>query len=162
MGKSDITGSRGESIAFMRLTPNCRDDGSSYFLPHFLGEKCPLFDYLVELVDAGANTPFFFVQVKCTGKPYTKSQTPPRLRHTVSARDVQRLAAYPAPTYVVGVHEKEERAFIISVHGGMCEAIHSITTDYELTPDTLKCLWDEVREFWQDRDMARHVSRFLN
>jgi len=55
----------------------------------------------------------------------------------VSEKDIRRMVAYPAPTYVVGVHEDEERAFIVSVHGTMSQAIPSITTAYELTCDTL-------------------------
>jgi hypothetical protein len=72
------------------------------------------------------------------------------------------MAAFPAPTYVVGVHEDEERAFVVAIHSGMREAVPSITTGHELTAETLKLLWDEVREFWQDRDMTRPTSRFLN
>jgi hypothetical protein len=63
---------------------------------------------------------------------------------------------------VVGVHEKDERAFVVSVHGEMRVAIPSITTGHELTCDTLKLLWDEVREFWHGRDMTRTASRFTN
>jgi hypothetical protein len=133
-----------------------------YFWPHFLGEKFETFDFLVELVDAGEKTPFFFVQVKTTRKKFTKTQTPPRLRVEVSERDIRRMVAYPAPTYVIGVHEDEERAFIISVHGVMCEEISSITTAHELTCETLRRLWVEVREFWQGHDMARSVSSFVN
>ena len=70
------------------------------------------------------------------------------------------MVAYPAPTYVVGVHEDEERAFIISVHGTMSEAIPSITTAYELNSDTLRRLWDEVREFWRGHEMAQPASSF--
>jgi hypothetical protein len=163
MGIADFIGGRGEAIAFMRLVRACREGSElPYFWPHFLGEKAQTFDFLVELVDAGEKTPFFFVQVKTTRKDYTRSQTPPRLRVEVSERDVRRMVAYPAPTYVVGVHEDEERAFIISVHGEMCEAIPSITTAHELDGATLKRLWDEVREFWQGRDMGRLSSSFLN
>lgn len=162
MGKSDFVGGRGEAIAFTRLTRICRADDLPYFWPHYLGEKCPAFDFLVELIDAGEKTPFFFVQVKSTRKEYTKTQTPPRLRVEVSDTDVQRLAAFPAPTYVVGVHEKDERAFVVSVYGEMREAIPSITTGHELTCDTLKLLWDEVWEFWHGRDMTRTTSRFTN
>jgi hypothetical protein len=72
------------------------------------------------------------------------------------------MIAFPAPTYVIGVHEDEERAFVISVHGTMSEAIPSITTEHELTCDTLQRLWDEVREFWRGREMARPTSSFLN
>src|SRR5207302_9330836 len=123
------------AIAFARLTKLCRTDSDlPYFWPHFLGEKCETFDFLVELVDAGEKTPFFFVQVKTTRKEFTRSQTTPRLRVEVSEKDVRRMVAYPAPTYVIGVH------------GAMSEAIPSITTAHELTCDTLQRLGDEMRE----------------
>jgi Domain of unknown function (DUF4365) len=163
MGITDFIGGRGEAIAFARLTKLCREDSDlPFFWPHFLGEKCETFDFLVELVDAGERTPFCFVQVKATRKRFTRSQQSPRLRVEVSERDVRRMVAYPAPTYVVGVHEEEERAFIIAVHGTMREAIPSITTAHELTPDTLRRLWEEVREFWRIREMAQSTSSFLN
>ena len=72
------------------------------------------------------------------------------------------MVAYPAPTYVMGVHEGEERVYIISVHGAMAEAISSITTAHELTAETLRRLWEEVREFWREREMSRSASSFLN
>ena len=72
------------------------------------------------------------------------------------------MVAYPAPTYVVGVHEEEERAFLIAVHGAMSETILSITTAHELTADTLLRLWVEVRDFWRVREMAQSTSCFLN
>jgi hypothetical protein len=160
---ADVIGGRGEAIAFARLARVCRTDADlPYFWPHYLGEKCETFDFLVELVGAGERTPFFFVQVKSTRKEFTKTQTPPRLRVEVSEQDVRRMVAFPAPTYVVGVHEDEERAFIISIHGTMSESIPSITTAHELTCDTLRRLWDEVREYWRDREMSRSASFFLN
>ena len=66
MGNADFIGGRGEAIAFARLTKVCRDDDVPFFWPHYLGEKSQTFDYLVELVDAGESTPYFFVQVKKT------------------------------------------------------------------------------------------------
>ena len=163
MGITDFIGGRAEAIAFARLTRLCREGSDlPYFWPHFLGEKCATFDFLAELVDAGDKTPFFFVQVKATRKGFSRSQAPPRLPVEVSERDVRRMVAYPAPTYVVGVHEGEERAFIIAVHGAMCEAISSITTAHELTAGTLSRLWHEVREFWRIREMGQMASSFSN
>jgi hypothetical protein len=162
MGKTDFIGGRGEAIAYTRLTEVYRDDGTPYFWPHYLGEKCQTFDFLVELVDAGEKTPFFFVQVKATRKQLTKPQTPSRLRVEVSDKDVRRMSAFPAPTYVVGVQEDDERAFIVSVHGDMREGISSITTSHEVTSATLKLLWDEVQAFWHARDMTRTTSSFTN
>src|SRR5580698_6654225 len=112
MGNTDIIGSRGESIAFTKLTKVCRNDDLPYFWPHYLGEKCETFDFLVELVDAGEKTPYFFVQVKASRKELTLHQIPPRLRVEVSEKDVRRMSAFPAPTYAVGVHEDEERAYV--------------------------------------------------
>ncbi len=113
-------------------------------------------------MDAGESTPYFFVQVKTTRKDFTKRQTPPRLVIGVTEADIRRMVAFPAPTYVVGVHEDDERAFVVSVHEGMNESLFSITTGHELTCNTLERLWEEVRDFWQARDMVRHTSHFLN
>ena len=162
MGITDFIGGRGEAIAFARLARLCRPDDLPYFWPHYLGQKCPTFDFLVELVAASDRTPFFFAQVKTTRKAFTRRQAPPRLRVEVSREDVRKMAAYPAPTYVIGVHEIEERAFVISVHGDMDESISSITTEHELTPNTLERLWEEVSAFWQARDMTRSSSHFRN
>ena len=77
MGIADFIGGRGEAIAFARLARVCRTDADlPYFWPHYLGEKCPTFDFLVELLDAGEKTPFFLVQVKVTRKEYTEARSP--------------------------------------------------------------------------------------
>jgi Domain of unknown function (DUF4365) len=163
MEKADFIGGRGQAIAHIRLASLCRvESNRPYFVPHFLGEKFETFDFLLELVDAGQRTPFFFVQVKSTRKPLTRNQSPSRLRVELSKKDVLRMVAYPAPTYLVGIQEVEERAFIIAIHGTMSSAISSITTAHELTPDTLRRLWEEVREFWSGRDMHRIASSFPN
>ncbi|HBI41867.1 MAG TPA: hypothetical protein DDY78_03295 [Planctomycetales bacterium] len=117
---------------------------------------------MVELVDAGELTPFFFAQVKSTRQEFTQASRPPRLPIKVSEKDIRRMVAFPAPTYVIGVHEDEERAFVVSVHGTMSKAVRSITTGHELTCETLKRLWNEVREFWRNREMKRPTSLFLN
>jgi hypothetical protein len=161
MGRTDYIGGRGEAIAYMRLSKVCRRNNLPYFFPHYLGEKCPTFDFLVELVGAGKRTPFFFVQVKTTTKGYTRRSVPPRLRVKVSAEDVRRMAAFPAPTYVVGVDETAERAFVIAVHGTMRERISSMTTAHELTCATLARLSREVRGHWR-RNLGRKESSFTN
>jgi hypothetical protein len=163
MGITDYIGGRGEAIAFACLTRRCRTDSDlPFFWPHYLGEKCETFDFLVELIDAGERTPFFFVQVKTTRRGITRSRTRPRLPIEVSQKDVRRMASYPAPTYVIGVQEEEERAFVISVHGVMSEAIRSITTAHELTCETLGRLWEEVQDYWQGCEMMQWASSFSN
>jgi len=55
------------------------------------------FDYIIEVVDRPSY--FFFVQVKGTTLGYTAEEN--RLRVQVTQDDVDRMVAYPAPTYVV-------------------------------------------------------------
>ena len=164
MGIADFIGRRGEAIAYTHLSSKFRREDLSrpYFILHHLGEKFRTFDYLVELEDTGGTPLFFLIQVKTTRKATTRSHSPPRLRVEVSEDDVLRMVACPIPSYVVGVHEIEERAFIIAVHGDVTGAISSITTAHELTPDTLRKLWEEVRESWRVRDVTRSTSSFAN
>ena len=55
MGLADFIGGRGEAIAFARLARIWRTDADlPSFSPRYLGEKGQTFDFLVELVDAGA------------------------------------------------------------------------------------------------------------
>ncbi len=44
-----------------------------YFDVHPLGEKCPTFDYLVELVNVSNSVPYFLPQVKSTQKGFTQT-----------------------------------------------------------------------------------------
>ena len=74
MGITDIIGGRGQAIAATRLTRICRDDNLPYFWPQFLGDKCPLFDFLVELMGTGDRSPFFLIQVKTSRKALTRKE----------------------------------------------------------------------------------------
>ncbi|MBY0230645.1 MAG: hypothetical protein K2W96_15270 [Gemmataceae bacterium] len=163
MSDADLIGKRGESIAYSRLTlPREAGSPRPLFALHHLGDKFETLDFLVELLDAGRPGLCFFIQVRSTWKPLTKSRTPPRLRIEVSEDEVRRMAGWPAPTYLIGVHQGTDRVFIVSVHEGMTEAIPSITTAHELTSLTMKLLWDEVRDYWVARDFPRRTSAFQN
>jgi hypothetical protein len=159
LSTKDHLGRRGENIAFVRLTEVCQANDLPYFLPHFLGDKCPLFDALVELVGAGGKTPYFFAQIKATREGYN---TKGRLKVKVEKSDVIGIVQYPAPTYVIGIDEIQEQAYIVAVYGRMNEKISSLNTANELNPTTLKLLWDEVRDYWKDKDMAQKKSHFTN
>jgi hypothetical protein len=159
MHPKDHLGMRGEYLAFVRLTEVCRDNNTPYFVLHFLGAKCPLFDALVELVDAGDKTPYFFAQMKATREGYN---TRGRLKVQVGKSDVISMVRYPAPTYVIGVDERNEKAYVVAIHGGMNTTISSISTAHPLNCVTLKHLWDEVKEYWKDKKMEQKKSRFLN
>src|SRR5437660_8267427 len=72
MATRDLIGKRGESIAEKSLMNFCGNT-DPYFDVHPLGEKCPTFDYLVELVNAGESVPYFLAQVKSTQQGFTKN-----------------------------------------------------------------------------------------
>lgn len=118
-----------------------------------------LFDALVELVGAGDKTPYFFAQVKSTRLGYNKNK---RLRVEVPKDNVLQMIVYPAPTYVIGIDEKQEKAYIVAVVTGMDKKISSLSTTHPLNGATLKLLWDEVREYWKDKDMEQKHSAFTN
>lgn len=154
----DHIGARGEAIFYVLMTRFCGRN-QPFFKPQFLGDKFATIDYLVELVDAGTLTSFFFVQVKTTTQGYTGKQQK-YLRATVSQQDMQRLALYPAPTYIVGIDEREERGFIISANEQHVTGLSGIPTMFELNCTHLSSLWDEVYTFWRQRDMRLRDSFF--
>ncbi|HWG45086.1 MAG TPA: hypothetical protein VN688_20115 [Gemmataceae bacterium] len=159
MAVRDDIGSRGEAIFYVRITDFCGRK-QPLFHPRFLGEKAQTLDYLVELVGAGERTPFFFVQVKTTREGYTKRPQPPRLKVGMSRHAVQRLALYPAPTYLVGIDERREEGYILAILEGMTDPISSFPTNFPLDCANLRLLWEEVRQFWKGRGMDMRHSVF--
>jgi hypothetical protein len=67
MDARDLIGKRGEFIACSRLLDFCGNK-SAYFNPYPLGDKCPLYDLLVELEGIRDRTMYFMAQVKTTTK----------------------------------------------------------------------------------------------
>jgi hypothetical protein len=56
---------------------------------------------------------------------------------------------YPAPTYVIGVDEPSEVAFVVAALVGGAAQYRSLPTTHPLAgPRTLQTLYDEVRAFW--------------
>jgi hypothetical protein len=157
MAARDLIGKRGESIVIARLMDFCGNP-EPYFDPHPLGEKCPTYDYLVELVNAGDTVPYFFVQVKATRQGFTKKER--RLAVQVGSEDVRRMVRCPVPTYLVGVDEPGERAYVASIHGGMTGPIGSMPTKYPLNGTNLRKLWYEVKDYWQKLDPSARTSVF--
>ena len=142
MPAGDEIGGRGEAIFYVLITAFCGNPRPR-FKPQYLGEKYESLDYLVELVGAGDPTPFFFVQVKSTSQGYTKTK-PQCLRVRVKQKDVQRMIHFPAPTYVVGIDDTQEKGFILSVHGTAATSIPSLPTRFPLDCANLEVLWNEV------------------
>jgi hypothetical protein len=156
MAIRDDIGSRGEAICFVLLTQFCGRP-RPYFRPHFLGEKFPTLDYMVELVDGDHQSGFFFIQVRATREGYTGKG---RLKVKVSKDDLNRMAEYPAPVYVIGIDEVGEAGFLLSAHESSRTTLSSMPTDYPLNCENLKRLWEEVKSYWDHRDMRLEESYF--
>jgi hypothetical protein len=65
------------------------------------------------------------------------------------AKDVQKMLTCPIPTYLIGVDEKAENAYIVSIHGRIKGGITSIPRAYPLDRNNLRILRDEVRAYWR-------------
>jgi hypothetical protein len=146
MNARDLTGKRGEFIAAERLTDFCGNP-LPYFDPYQLDGKFPIYDLLVELTGGRGSRPYFLAQVKTTRSGGRKGMTD--LKVQLKAADVRAMLVCPIPTYLIGVDEKAESAYIVSVHGKISGGISSIPTAYPLDRGNLRILRDEVRAYWR-------------
>ena len=146
MHARDLAGKRGEFIASERLLDFC---GRSipYFDPYLLGEKFPTYDLLVELTGQHASKPYFLAQVKSTRSGGKKGMADLKVR--LKAQDVGFMIRCPIPTYLIGVDEKAEVAYIVSIHGNLTGGISSIPTTFPLDRGNLRVLRDEVLSYWK-------------
>jgi hypothetical protein len=155
---SNVIGDRGEIIFELAIT-HYQTFGYPLFKPAFLGEKWPVIDYYVQLSQVEDITPFFFVQIKSTYNDINdETQT---LGINLSKEQCENLFRMAAPTYVVGIHEPMQRAFIISVHTKPTQGIYQIPLKYELTPNNLQVLHQEVCDFWRNTLYKPLTSSFL-
>jgi hypothetical protein len=154
----EVIGFRGEKVVELCLT-NYEAFAAPLFRPGFLGDKWPSIDFYVELRTVRNRTPYFFGQAKATRSHLLKSS--PSLRISTKKRDVESLLRIPGPTYIFGVHEPSMRVFIRSVHLGTVQrAITTIPITHELTPQNLRALHTEVRQFWEGTDYKPSNSVF--
>src|SRR5262249_24412128 len=91
----------------------------------------------------------------------THNEPPRRLKVSVAARDVCRLASYPAPVYLVGIGEEQECGFLLAVLSGSTSAIPSLPTRFPLDCANLRLLYDEVSQFWSRSPASLTGSAFV-
>lgn len=158
MRSKDDIGERGESIFRVRITQPCGTPPEPLFRWVFLGQKNATIDFLIELVGLTNRSAYCFVQVKTTikkVKPNAKT-----LKVGIKKRDIARMVGYPGPTYIVGVDEHSEIAYIISANKLTSKDLHSIPLSYPLDAVNLKKLWTEVNNYWTSRDLVLKNSAF--
>lgn len=152
-------GQRGENL-FSVIITRFYGRRQPIFRPQFLGDKWPTSDFIVELIgDTIILTPYFFVQVKTTRQGY---DTQNRLKVQISATEMQKLASLPAPTYLVGLDDINEKGYIISANGEDLENISSLSTEHPLNKSTQDILWAEVKNYWEELGAVRINSHFVD
>jgi hypothetical protein len=155
----DAIGKRGESIVVNLLTRPNRN-GEPLFQPQFLGDKYPMIDFFVELLGVPtAPTPLFLVQAKTTTRGLTARER--KLRIQVTPAQMNGLVAYPAPTYIIGIDDPAEQAYLFAAVAGGAPHLSSLPTTHPLHQTTLQSLYNEVRLFWQTNPVIFRTSQFL-
>jgi len=156
---------RGESIFVAKITNYCGRD-IPYFDPHFLGDKFPVFDHLVNVVDGTAVDAYFFAQVKTTSAGYeTRADGKRYLKTKVSREDLKAMFQYPGPAYLFGIDDDKTNdnaninAYVIAIDKEREAGFSAMPTDFVVDCNTLRELWDEVKAYWADNP-AFFQSRF--
>jgi len=98
--------------------------------------------------------------VKTTCAGYTKQGH--RLKVKMLDKDVTRLIALPAPTYVVGVDEVNEATYIVSANGRYTRGLSSLSTRFPLNQSNQELLFQEVSRFWNRFDPWQLDSLFID
>ena len=143
MADPNVLGARGEWILSLWLTePDPANNNQPWFRPHFLGDKWPVCDLVVEL--EGTTGELFLVQAKATRSGINGAN---KLRVKVKQSTVAALCGSPIPAYIVGVDEPSWTPYIATPITPT--AISSIEAKHPLRdPLVRKRLHDEVRKYW--------------
>jgi hypothetical protein len=150
---------RGELLFGTMITRYHPELGYRFEPPRHLGDKKRTIDFYVELISPGTSPAYFLAQVKATRQRYTVRET--RLKVGIRDAPMRRLAAYPAPTYVIGIDERNERGYIVSANGERLTGFSSMSTLHPLTSATLAKLHAEVEGYWR-MGAAGFVSAFVD
>ena len=102
MSTQNAIGDRGESIFTTRITQY------NLFKVYFLGEKAPIVDFLLEILDE-QHPYYFMVQVKSTELGYNKDG---KLKAVVPNDKYVKLVERLVPTYVAGVDVSTETVYL--------------------------------------------------
>jgi hypothetical protein len=146
---SNALGDRGEAILVAILTTF--HGKRPLFRPVLLGAKWPVADLAVELV--GRPGAFFLVQAKSTRQGLNRNR---RLRAGVSLKHFNSLVTTKVPTYIVGIDDHGEAAFISAALTRRRATLSSLCTRFPLREEAVRLkLFDEVASFWMKVRRAR-------
>jgi hypothetical protein len=146
---TNAVGDFGENLAQAHFSRPVR---GAYRRPLFraahLGEKYPVVDFIVDILDGNEDSlGFFFVQVKATNSAKRKAKT---LALHIELPKYNRLAQIPAPTFLVGVDIDAETVYLVSAARPEKKASSSICKKFDLKDDDVRvALYKEVKEYWK-------------
>ncbi len=145
MHQANIIGDLGENTFALRLSKG------GIFKVYFLGEKAPIVDFMLEIVD-DKNPYQCFVQVKSTGQERYREDgwmiTP------VPKEKLKALIARPLPTYVAGVDIESEVVYMAPAYDEDVQypAIPPKLKFDKNKKSSLKCLKrlrDDIINYWE-------------
>lgn len=148
---SNVIGGAGENLTALRL----EKDG--YFKVYFLGEKAPIEDFLLEILDE--DHPYHcLLQVKSTSKESRYLQKG-YISTPVPSEKLNKLVHRPFPTYVVGADVEDEVVYIAPAfkenddYPSIPTCFRLDNKDIELRKTNLELLRDDIIRYWEDSNI---------
>ena len=164
----DSIGELGELLAAVFLSR--KTSRGFLFRTLVIGGKWPTIDLYAELLPDNTgrvqsmDRMFCFIQVKTTKLGYLKNGN---LRVNVKKVDLNRLANYCGPTYLVGIdldeHDpRNSTGYIAFSRPNQPQSLSSLPTANDLNAATLVQLYDEVADFWNQTNTLALKTSFAS
>lgn len=156
-----MKGDFGESLANILLgqyTPQ-----GQIFETIAIGGKWPTIDIYAETTSVNGGKIFCFFQVKSTEAGFT---TKGRLKVQAKKHHLERLAAFSAPTYLIGVdlntaNPPLSRGFIKIIRGNQAAGITSMDVSHPINGANLILLKTEIESFWNALNPLNQKNNYL-
>lgn len=156
MAAQNAIGDQGESIFSTRISQD------NIFKVYFLGEKAPIVDFLVEIIDE-QNPYQCFIQVKSTTLGYNKKGN---LKVSISQPKLKALINRPLPTYIAGVDIQNEYVYIHPAFNHNMK-ITSIPINNKLfvankvaSVSVLQRLKQDIINYWTTINIDNHKTQY--
>ncbi len=162
MRQANIIGDIGENTFALRLSKE------GIFKVYFLGEKAPIVDFILEIIDE--KKPYqCLVQVKSIGqrKKYRRDGW---MRTPVPQKKLEALIARPLPTYVAGVDVDKEIVYMAPAYNEE-ERFPAIPPKLKFdrnrtaSQSSLKRLRDDIINYWEKsgvfEKLFKNISKIL-
>ena len=160
MLSTNIIGDIGENTVALRLSKY------GIFKVYFLGEKAPIEDFLLELLD-DAQPYHCLIQVKAVGQA-NKYDEKGNMKTPVPYCKLKKLIERPLPTYVAGADIEDEVIFIVPAF--------DINIKYSTIPPKLKIdnvdkarskrdlekLRDDIINYWEKANMPNYKKNYIS